>query len=389
MIDNKLQIPVGFRNILPKECNIKNEILKRISNEFLGYGYEPFESPILEYVDCEKTNMRYDLTLGACRIFATDFSKCDYPIRLYSLGNVFKNKEVTEAGAWLIGDNSFESDAEAIILAVKSILKSGVKDFKINVGNIKLLNALLDEFLVSDKESVKSSLASGEYGFEDIAKKCDLSDSGKEFFENLSKLVGKKEVFGYIKEHIKNEDTIKILDEFESLYETLVINGVERYVYLDLKMVGCYTGIVFKGYEVNTEYEIVSGGRQDNILIDFGKDVPFLGFVININNILSILGTRPHFINKIKTLIAWSDKGRKTAYDIGSKYRQNGMIVQNSFITNDFDKNFEYAKKNNIAHMLYFVDNENIKVVSLLDEMGGYTVDAKISDLVLPEKGEV
>ena len=43
MIDNKLQIPVGFRNILPKECNIKNEILKYIkkilienfSNRFL------------------------------------------------------------------------------------------------------------------------------------------------------------------------------------------------------------------------------------------------------------------------------------------------------------------------------------------------------------------
>ena len=62
------------------------------------------------------------------------------------------------------------------------------------------------------------------------------------------------------------------------------------------------------------------------------------------------------------------------------------MIVQNSFISNDFDANFKYAKENGIAHMLYFEDSENLKVVSFLDEMGGYTVSAKVSDLVLPKK---
>ena len=37
------------------------------------------------------------------------------------------------------------------------------------------------------------------------------------------------------------------------------------------------------------------------------------------------------------------------------------------------------------AHVLHFVDEESIRLVSIADEMGGFTVDISINDLILPK----
>ena len=40
---------------------------------------------------------------------------------------------------------------------------------------------------------------------------------------------------------------------------------------------------------------------------------------------------------------------------------------------------------NHITYLLYFVDDESIRLVSSADEMGGFTVDISINDLILPK----
>ncbi len=422
MRDNRLHTPVGFRDILPAECSIKNEIINRVRAEFEGYGYDAVESPSLEYIEVFSDQnrggtdpklmykyfdregatlaMRSDMTPGIARIAATAFSDKELPLRLYYVGNTFKTSgsyqgklyEVPQAGVELMGENSTEADAEILVLAIKSILKSGIKDFRINIGQVKFFKAILDETGLSKDEcdSIKETIANRDYvELENIIKNSSISENGKTIFSKLTKLVGKKDVIDYVRNLTESKEALDVLDELEKLYEILKIHGVEKYVYFDLGMINhlnYYTGIIFRGYTYGTGYSIVGGGRYDNLVSGFGKDMPAVGFTININEIVSIAEKTANFVKKPKTLIAWNEKGKNSAYTIGEKYRDNGMIVQNSFITNDFDKNFEYAKKNGIAHMLYFVDNDNLKVVSLLDEMGGYTVDAKISDLVLPEK---
>ena len=41
----------------------------------------------------------------------------------------------------------------------------------------------------------------------------------------------------------------------------------------------------------------------------------------------------------------------------------------------------EYAENSGMSHMLYFLDDINLKLVSLLDDMGGYTLDVTVDDL--------
>lgn len=422
MRDNRLHTPVGFRDVLPYECSIKNEIINEIRNEFEGYAYKAVESPSLEYIEVFSDEnrggtdpklmykyfdregatlaMRSDMTPGIARIAATAFSENESPLRFYYVGNTFKTSgsyqgklyETTQAGVELMGVNSYEADAEIIVLAIKSILKSGIKDFRINIGQVKLFKAILDETGLSEEEceNIKDTIAQRDYvALENIINNCNISENGKTILSKLTKLVGKNEVLDYVKGLTKSEEALNALDELKKLYNILKIHGVDRYVYFDLGMINhlnYYTGIIFTGYTYGTGYSIVGGGRYDNLVSGFGKDMPAVGFTININEIVSIVEKIAEFQEKPKTLIAWEDKGKITAYKIGLTYRDNGMIVQNSFIYNDFDANFKYAKENGIAHMLYFEDSENLKVVSFLDEMGGYTVSAKVSDLVLPKK---
>ena len=39
-----------------------------------------------------------------------------------------------------------------------------------------------------------------------------------------------------------------------------------------------------------------------------------------------------------------------------------------------------------MTHVLHFMDDENIRLVSLSDEMGGFTTDITINDLLLMQK---
>ena len=68
--------------------------------------------------------------------------------------------------------------------------------------------------------------------------------------------------------------------------------GLEDYISYDLGMVSryqYYTGVIFKGYTYGTGDYIVTGGRYDRLLEQFGKDSPAVGFAVEVDRVLSAL----------------------------------------------------------------------------------------------------
>ena len=43
------------------------------------------------------------------------------------------------------------------------------------------------------------------------------------------------------------------------------------------------------------------------------------------------------------------------------------------------------GETNRMTHVLHFVDGESLKLVSLADEMGGFTVEVGVRDLIVPK----
>ena len=177
------------------------------------------------------------------------------------------------------------------------------------------------------------------------------------------------------------------------MYTILQYYGLEKYVSFDLGMVGqlnYYTGIIFRGYADGSGYSILSGGRYDNLVSQYGEDMPAVGMVLKLNEVLSALQKQCVTIEqkKAKTLIAFTEKGRQKAIEIALIYRQSGMYIEMSLLGDDISKNMHYAESKQMSHVLYFIDSENMKVISLADEMGGFTVDIAVSELILPNVEE-
>ena len=82
---------------------------------------------------------------------------------------------------------------------------------------------------------------------------------------------------------------------------------------------------------------------------------------------------------KVKAVFAAHPNGQETA----AAYLAAGMEVLESQLEG-LAENQALAEEKGMSHLLYFHDAEHITMVSLMDEMGGFTVDILVSDLQLP-----
>lgn len=87
---------------------------------------------------------------------------------------------------------------------------------------------------------------------------------------------------------------------------------------------------------------------------------------------------------KTKALFTCTEAGYEMAVAIMEAYRLSGMAAYFYGIADAKDL-VELGETNGMTHVLHFVDEENIKLVSISDEMGGFTVDVTVSDLIMPE----
>ncbi|NDO47617.1 ATP phosphoribosyltransferase regulatory subunit [Clostridium sp. MD294] len=427
MRDNKLYTPVGVKDMLFKECDIKRNVTHKIGEIFRRFGYEQVETPTFEYMEVfsdEKLGgtkpkemfrffdrdgstlaLRTDMTPPIARIASTNFAdKKEEAMRFSYFGNTFryneqyqgKQREFYQAGVELLGIDNADADGEVLAVAINSLLEAGLSDFRIIVGNVAFFKGILQETLLSEQicKELQMRVAYRDYvSVEEIVTKYDMPENSRQLFIELPKLVGTLEVLAYAKRLTKNKMAKRAISRLQELYHILRYYNMEEYVTFDLGMVGqlnYYTGIIFRGYVDNSGYSILSGGRYDNLVAQYGTDMPAVGMVLKLNEILFAMQKQCVVIEekKAKTLVAFSEQGRQTAIQIANTYRRSGMYVEMSLLGEDVAKNMAYAQSKQMSHVLYFVDSDIVKVISLADEIGGFTVEIAVSELILPNVKE-
>ena len=86
-----------------------------------------------------------------------------------------------------------------------------------------------------------------------------------------------------------------------------------------------------------------------------------------------------------KALFTCTEAGYEMAVAITEVYRQSGMAAYFYGIADAADL-VSIGETNGMTHVLHFMDEENIRLVSLSYEMGVFTTDVKISDLLLMQQ---
>ena len=82
------------------------------------------------------------------------------------------------------------------------------------------------------------------------------------------------------------------LENLREILRHLEAHGVLGAVILDLGSSGrheYYTGAVYEAYAAGLGFTVANGGRYDNLLRRFGKELPATGFAIYLERLLSVL----------------------------------------------------------------------------------------------------
>ena len=96
-------------------------------------------------------------------------------------------------------------------------------------------------------------------------------------------------------ENTVNDDRVsEILVYLRTIYKELYKCGYEKYLSFDLGMVhriDYYTGIIFDGFVHGSGKTVLSGGRYDNLISKFGRDLNAVGFGLSIDEVFDVVKT--------------------------------------------------------------------------------------------------
>ena len=387
-----IHTPEGVRDIYGKEYANKLAIQNILHKQIHLYGYQDIQTPTFEYFDVFGKEigttpakdlfkffdsdgnilcLRPDFTPSMARCVAKYFVDEDLPLRLSYVGNTFSNtsllqgklKETTQMGAELMGDDSVEADGEMIAMLIDALLKTGLKQFQVNVGEIDYFKGICEDLsLNEEQERVIRDYISNKNFFaaKEFLQSENIPAEQIEVIMAIEDLFGSVEVLeeaGKLSAHPLVQGAIERL---KALYEVLCAYGVEKYVSFDFGMLSSYqyyTGIIFKVYTIGIGDVVVKGGRYDKLLSFFGKNSPAIGFVIVIDDLMQALKRQKIEIEaKDKNLlIVYDGFGFEEALKEAKEHRNKGVHVQ--LMKQDAGKSREdyeaYAKNHGIYQVIY------------------------------------
>lgn len=361
-MNKKYSIPEGTRDLILEECSAKKKLQRDVEEIFNRWGYEEIVTPTIEFYQTFHSGfqnlkeedvykffdakgrilvLRPDMTVPIARVVATKFKEVEKPIRLRYCSDVFrvheslggKKNEYTDCGIELIGLTAEESDLEILVTALESMKVLDETEFKLEIGNIDFFNSIVKNLdLCAEEKSELASLIDRKSlkELEDYLEKFDINESYKEFLKELPWLFGGRDILEKAKGFAINQDLRESIEKLEGIANSLSELGYEDMISFDLGMVprlDYYTGIIFKGYADGVGATVLSGGRYDNLMATFGENTPAIGFSINLDNMLNVVGqSNLEEVEKIK--VYYNKKHEITVLKKAMILRKEGKIVE-------------------------------------------------------------
>ncbi|MDE5854923.1 MAG: ATP phosphoribosyltransferase regulatory subunit [Ruminococcus sp.] len=385
--------PEGTKDLLFGECIIRRNIENTLLNLFKSRGYSEMITPGLEFFDVFNLKSRYfpqetlykmtdskgrllvmrpDSTMPIARVVATRLRDAVLPLKLCYNQTVYRNEsalkgrsdETVQTGIELIGSQMKMADLEVISTAVDSLNSFGM-EFSLEIGHIGIFKALVEKLNADEKDKnyIRKLIESKNFpalnDFLDTFGNSPVTTALKK----LPALFGGEEVFEKAEELIPDENIKRILDELRDTYcDTVELCDNDGNITVDLGLVNktdYYTGLIIKGYLKGHGEEVISGGRYDKLISEFGYDIPAIGFAVNVNAISKVIeknGILPATQNA--DAIVFAEEGCEVqAIKTAKELREQGLIVENALF-NDIESVREYAKEKRIARVVV-VDSNN------------------------------
>jgi ATP phosphoribosyltransferase regulatory subunit len=295
-------IPPGTRDVLPDEMRELRAISNRMRAAFEDAGYGEVHTPALEYEEVLRRGeeraagaryrtfddqgdvlaLRSDMTIPIARVVATRYGDVQPPLRFCYFAHAWRAiergvgepREFLQGGLELIGAEGPEGDAEVVALTIEALDAVGLRRHRIGIGDGSLYRTLLHDFDVPEERHLPL--------LECLSRR-DLVGLGwlvsdlpeRELLEELPTLRGGPEV-------------LERAEGLRPLHDLLAERGVADRVIFDLGLVrelGYYTGAVFEVYDPAVGFALGGGGRYDELLGRFGRELPACGVALDLQRV--------------------------------------------------------------------------------------------------------
>jgi len=382
-------LPRGVTDYLPGRAARLSELEQQVLRVAASWGFQQVLPPSLEFEDVLAIGMgeglrsrtfRFDdwqsgrllaippdITPQIARIVATRLKGRPLPHRISYAGRVLRhaelqsgrNREIMQAGVELIGLDSPEADAEMVAMAVEAMNATGLRDYKVDLGQVGFCQGVFEAAGLSGEplRLIREAVALKDTStVELLLRRYPVSEDSLRELLSLPRLFGGCEVLAEADQVAHNPQSRAALQNIREVVTILALHGVADCLTIDLgetRGLDYHTGLTFEGFVPGIGEALFSGGRYDDLTGRYGFDAPATGFTCNLLSLLQAIesqGERPQ--DQRDLLIFNCVDDRRGALDISRELRQRGYSVARDIIKRDLEASVRYAAQTAIRAVL-------------------------------------
>lgn len=374
----------GVRDFYPEDqafLNYTTATMRRVVERF---GYVEYHASVLEPAELYKAKgaaneeivnsqaytftdrggrevtLRPEMTPTVARMVAARRREFGFPLRLYSIPNVFRYerpqrgrlREHWQLNVDLFGSDAAAADAEVIAVAHSIMVAFGAKesDFTIKVGSRNFTDSLITEIGLDGERAAK---------FRRLLDQRNKIAENK-FVEDLETLGVALEMLSPKKPPLDVAEVLSILEGMgigNAVFDPGVIRGFDY-----------YTGVVFEVFDTHPDNNrsMFGGGRYDNLLELYGDEkISAVGMAmgdVTIRDFLAVRGLIPPYTPPVRVYLAVaSATSVSAALALADALRAEGVAAAVDFGEKKLGDQIKAAAKHKIPYVIVVGPDEIAK----------------------------
>lgn len=315
------RVPPGSQDLLADDVKRRRHIQSAWFDLSGRHGYAEVIPPTLEYEevftlgagpdlasqlvrfvdrDGRLVALRADFTSSIARMAATKLAAAELPLRLSYAGKVYRwategagdRREIFQLGAELIGKGGTEGDVEILRLVIETLEALNVRNYQINVGEIRFLAPLLEGLDADAADAIRDAVDRKDRAA--LLSLCEAGSVGDEVAPILRKipdLIGRSDVLEAAASLSVHDSAMAGIQRLREIDRSLTEDERRRIVYDlgEIRGLGYYTGMRFEVFVSGIGRSVGSGGRYDSLFGLYGMDRPAVGFALETDALADVL----------------------------------------------------------------------------------------------------
>jgi histidyl-tRNA synthetase len=376
----------GMRDLIGEEAQTFVQITLNARETASLYGYKEVITPHVEPLELlsaksgeeirqrmfifkdlgdRQVALRPEFTASIARLATTVLKNDPKPLRLFSVGTVYRYdepqrgryREFWQSNFELMGSAKPEADAEIVLLTNNFMKSLGLHSYAFKIGHIGVIRGILSQEGVDDitQNAVLQRMDKKEY---DAALKLVESERCRSMLRGLIEIKGNDwlDAVEQIQSYVANYEKAKAAAENLAEVLKLIAESTNVSIIVEpafARGLEYYTGMIFEIYVPGLDLALGGGGRYDKLIEAFGGgSTPAVGCAHGIDRVAIALYTQKTNLarktEKKVVVLPITEVVKSEALKIAQQLRAAGVMVEFEVMGRKMAKALEDADKRKV-----------------------------------------